>query len=132
MSAGYDSNGSVLLSPVVTLTWLTKGSGAMCWRLPSVCVSIHPSLDGVARLRASILVSVARTHRVMPHRSRDASFTCSRALHRPSLAPQAMGIYVPTTGVEGEKSDLVARRDDQASGMEVCNIPLVWTAHVGT
>ena len=95
--------GSVLLSPVVTLTWLTKGSGAMCWRLPSVCVSIHPSLDGVARLRASILVSVARTHRVMPHRSRDASFTCSRALHRPSLAPQAMGIYVPTTGVEGER-----------------------------
>lgn len=122
--------GSVLLSPVVMLTWLTKGSGAMCWRLLSVQVSIRPSLDGVARLRASILVSVARTHRVMPHRSRDASFTCSRALHRPSLALQAMGIYVPTTGVEGVKVDLGARRDDQASGMEVCNIPLVCAAHV--
>lgn len=41
-----------------------------------------------------------------------------------------MGIYVPTTGVEGVKVELGARRDDQASGMEVCNIPLVCAAHV--
>lgn len=40
--------------------------------------------------------------------------------------------YVPTTGVEGVKGVKGARRDDQPNGMEVCNIPLVRTAHVRT